>query len=130
MRTFGGIIAGLVTAFACIFAIELAGHSIFPPPPGTNLHDPADMQRLSSIMPLGALVLVVAGWFVGSLAGAAAANAVARAPLAGWTVAGLVICAGVWTMLEIPHPLWMWAGGIGLPLLAAWLAQRLVRAPA
>lgn len=28
-------------------------------------------------------------------------------------------------MLMIPHPAWMWAGGILLPLLAAWIADRL-----
>ena len=130
MRMIAGIIAGLVTAFACIVAVELVGHTLFPVPPGTNLHDPADMQRLASIMPFGALVMVIAGWFAGTLAGAAVANGVARGPLAGWTVALLIVCAGVWTMLEIPHPLWMWAAGILLPLLAAWIAQRFVKAPA
>ena len=32
--------------------------------------------------------------------------------LAGWMVAGLVVAAGVATMLMIPHPGWMWAAGI------------------
>jgi hypothetical protein len=36
----------------------------------------------------------------------------------------LVIAFGVATMIMIPHPAWMWVGGIVLPLLAGWIADR------
>ena len=130
MRIVLGVVAGLATAFVCVFAIEFVSHMVFPPPPGTDVTNPADLERLMEIIPPAALALVAAAWFVGALAGAAVANAVAKRALAGWIVALLVICGGVWTMIVIPHPIWMWALGILLPLLAAWLAQRLTKVPA
>ena len=36
-----------------------------------------------------------------------------------------IVAAGVATMVMIPHPAWMWAGGILLPLIAGWIADRL-----
>ena len=39
----------------------------------------------------------------------------------------LFLSAGVLTMLTIPHPLWMWVGGIILPLACSYLGARLVR---
>ena len=117
-------------AFVCVLGIELVGHAVFPPPPGTDLTNPAEVERLMSAMPVAALGFVIVAWFVGALAGAWVANAVAKRALAGWIVALLVICGGVYTMLTIPHPAWMWAAGIGLPLIAGWLAQRLAKVPA
>ena len=130
MRIVLGVVAGLATAFVCIAAIEFVSHMILPPPPGFDLTNPAHAERLMDVMPPAAIALVAAAWFVGALLGAAVANAVARRSLAGWIVALLVICGGVWTMIAIPHPIWMWALGILLPLIAAWLAQRLTKVPA
>ena len=130
MRIVLGVVAGLVTAFVCVFAIEAVGHMVFPTPPDINLADPADVARLMEVMPPGAFAFVLAAWFVGALAGAGVANAVAKRGLAGWIVALLVICGAVATMLMIPHPLWMWGAGILLPLVAAWLAQRMTKVPA
>lgn len=125
MKTVLGVVAGVVIAFLCIFAIEAVSHLLFPPPPGTDLTDPAQVARLMEVMPTAALVMVVVAWFAGALAGGWVANALAKRALAGWIVALLVIAGGVATMVMIPHPPWMWAAGIGLPLVGAWLAQRL-----
>jgi hypothetical protein len=129
MRIALGVLAGAVVAFICIFAIEVVGHMIFPPPADFDINDRAQMERLMETVPPGALALVLVAWFTGALLGAWTADKVARRGLAGWIVALLVICGGVWTMLLIPHPAWIWALGIALPLAAAWLAQRLARMP-
>jgi len=125
MRIVLGIVAGIVVAGLCVFAVEALGHSIYPPPEGFDLTNPRDVDRLMASLPLGAMLFVVAAWFFGALAGAIVANMIARSGLAGWIVAVLVIAGGVATMVMIPHPGWMWAAGIGLPLLAALIAARL-----
>jgi len=130
MRLALGVIAGLVVAFACVFGIETIGHSLYPPPPGFDLTNPRDIDRLMAVMPAGALAFVVAAWFIGALAGAVAANLVARRATAGWVVALLVIAAAAATMVMIPHPAWMWAAGIALPLIAAFIAARFTPASA
>jgi hypothetical protein len=125
MRMAMGIVAGIVVAFLCVFAIELVCHSLYPPPAGLDMSDPADQARLMEAMPNAAKAIVLVGWFVGALAGAWTANRIAGRSLAGWVVALLVVVAGVATMIMIPHPAWMWAGGIALPLAAAWIAERM-----
>jgi len=124
MRMLIGVIAGVVVALLCVGAVEMIGHSLYPPPAGLDIKDRADQARLMEAMPAAAKAFVLLGWFAGALAGAWAANRIARRSIAGWAVALLVIAAGVATMLMIPHPAWMWAGGIALPLLAGWIASR------
>jgi hypothetical protein len=125
MRMLMGIVAGVVVAFLCVFAVEWIGHDLYPTPAGLDLNKPADQARLMEAMPSAAKAMVLIGWFVGALAGAWVANRIAGRGLAGWIVALLVIAAGVATMLMITHPGWMWAGGIALPLLGAWIADRM-----
>lgn len=125
MRMALGIVAGIVVAFLCVFAVEWIGHAVYPPPAGLDINDPADQARLMEAMPAAAKAFVLVAWFVGALAGAWTANRIAGRSLAGWVVALLVVAAGVATMVMIPHPAWMWAGGILLPLIAGWIADRL-----
>ena len=125
MRMLMGVVAGIVVAFLCVFAVEFVAHGLYPPPAGLDPADPADQARLMAAMPAAAKAMVLLAWFAGALAGAWTANRIAGRSLAGWIVALLVIGAGIATMVMIPHPAWMWAGGIALPLLGAWIAERL-----
>ena len=129
MRILLGVLVGAVLAGLCVFAVEAAGHMIFPLPPGLDPRNPDDQARLMAVMPPAALAFVLLAWFLGALAGAWAANRIAGRALAGWIVAGLLMAAAVATMIMIPHPAWMWAGGLLLPLAGAWLAQRLAGVP-
>jgi len=130
MRIVLGVVAGILVAFLCVFGVEMVGHSLYPPPEGLDLRNPADVERLMASLPAMAFVFVLGGWFLGSLLGAWTANAVANRGLAGWIVVLVVVVAGIATMAMIPHPVWMWVAGIALPLAAGWLAQRLARVPA
>jgi hypothetical protein len=125
MRMALGVVAGLVVAFLCVFGVEFAGHALYPPPAGLDMSNPADQARLVEAMPAAAKALVLAAWFVGALLGAWTANRIVGRSIAGWAVALLVVAAGVATMLMIPHPAWMWTGGVALPLLAGWIADRM-----
>ena len=130
MRIVLGVAAGVLVAFLCVFAVEMVGHSLYPPPEGLDLRNPADVDRLMASLPAMAFVFVLGAWFLGALLGAWVANVIAKRGLAGWIVALLVVAGGVATMVMIPHPAWMWAAGILLPLIAGWLAQRLAGVPA
>ncbi len=70
MRIVLGIVAGLIVAFVCIFAVELAGHTLFPTPPGLDLSSPADVERLMVQLPAGAFAFALGAWFLGTLLGA------------------------------------------------------------
>ncbi len=122
-----GAVAGLIAAFACIAAFEFLDQALYPLPPGFNIDDPAQMRRLMTIMPTPAIALVALGWFAGALRGGYLADRIGRRALPGWIVAALILVAAVANMAMIPHPAWMWAAGIILPVVAAWLAQRLAK---
>ena len=128
MKIVMGAAAGLIVAFACIAGFEFLDQALFPLPAGFNIDDPAHMHRLITIMPIPSIALVALGWFAGALIGGYLANRIGRRALPGWIVAGLILAASVANMAIIPHPAWMWTAGLFLPVVAAWLAQRLARA--
>jgi hypothetical protein len=103
-------------------AFEAIGHSVFPPPPGIDLTDPAQLAAIMDRIPLGAKLWVVASWGLATLFGGLVAAMVSRRAWTPWVIAGLVAVAGVATVLMIPHPAWMKAAAVAAPALGGWLA--------
>lgn len=128
MRRIGGIVAGVIAAGLVVAVLETVGHLLFPPPPGLDLAKPADQARLIEAIPIGAKLAVVIAWFFGALAGAWAALRISGWVPAVWIVAGVMTVLSVVTTQMFPHPLWMIAAALTLPVLAAWLVQRMVGA--
>lgn len=130
-RTVLGIVAGVVAAFATVFAIDLAGHQIYPLPSDLNMHDPEAVGAFIRTMPPAALAIVAIGWFVGALDGGVAAALISRRAWTVWPVAALVAVAGIVNVLMIPHPVILQIGAVAAPLLggfaASLIAQRVPR---
>lgn len=129
LRTVLAIVVGVIAAMAVILMLELIGMLLFPLPPGTPLASEADLAALVAASPIGKKIWVVMGWALGSFAGAWIAAKVARQRglIAASAVALLIIAGTVMNAVNIPHPLWMNALGVLLPLPMAWLAARLAR---
>jgi len=104
MRKFLGILAGLAALIVVVWIVEAIGHSIWPPPPGVNPSDPAQLAGLMDKIPLAAKAAVIVAWFLGAVAGAWVANGVARWMAAGWIVVAIGIAFGVMTLLHDPAP--------------------------
>ena len=121
LRTLGGAVLGIVVAMLTITAVELLGHQVYPPPPGLNPMEPADMQRLLDLLPPGAKGFIVAAWTTGALLGGLAAGAVARHPRLAALIPALLVMTGVvMVSLQMPgHPRWMAVAGLLLPIPAA-----------
>ena len=120
------MIAGLVVAMLVIGGVEAAGHALFPPPPGFDLARAENQARMMEVIPLEAKIAVVAAWFLGSLAGTVAAIAISRRVLPAWIVAVAIAGLGLWTTQLFPHPDWMLASAVVLPLVAVLAAKRLM----
>jgi hypothetical protein len=135
-RTILGAVAGLVVAFVTIMLVEMAGHVVYPPPPGIDPGNTADMARLIGMLPPGALLFVVAAWAIGAFDGGFVAALIAggNRPRIAALVPALMVVAGVVAMIvAMPaHPLWMSVAGLLLPvpaaLAGAWLAGKRVPA--
>jgi hypothetical protein len=127
LRTILAILAGLLVALATIIALEYLGMSLFPMPVGVTLQDETDLARLVAEAPTGKLLWVVLGWALAALLGGWTAARLSRAHrrIAALSVGGLIVAGVAATVATIPHPGWMVAAGLLLPLPLAWLAARL-----
>jgi hypothetical protein len=130
-RSVLAVLAGAIVAAAVIAVVEAISSVVCPLPPGLDLHDHEAMRQHADQLPIGAFLLVLVAWAAGTLTGAWAAGLLAgRSPVAHGLVVGvLFLIAGLLTMLMIPHPRWMWVGGIVLPLACGYAGGRLVPGP-
>lgn len=127
LRSILAVFAGLFVGFLAVLGGEMIGHHLYPPPVGLDIHDARSLSEAMKIMPSGAFVAVILAWAVGSFAGAWVAASIAAI---GKTWHGLLIGAlflgiGVLNMLMIPHPAWVWAAGLLMPLPIAYLGSLL-----
>jgi hypothetical protein len=121
------VVAGVIVGGLMVAVMEIIGHSLFPPPPGLDASNPASLAKLMEQVPMGAKLSVVVAWAVGSLAAGFVAGKLAS--FNGSTMAliagGVLLCAGGYTMIAIPHPVWMVIAGLLVPLPSAYAGWRL-----
>lgn len=132
LRTLLAVFVGLVVAMATMLGLEYLGMSIFPPPPGIDLANEADLARLVESATTGKKLWVLFGWTVAAFLGGWVAARISRAHrIAAALAVGVLIVAGVLlNAAMLPHPLWMTVAGVALPVPVAWLAGRLAAAAA
>ena len=103
LRLILGVVLGIVVGAIVTGVVEGMGHTIFPPPPGVDLTNPAQLQTVMSRVPMEAKIAILLAWFLGVLAGSSTANLIAgRRALAGRITSLLIFCFAAWTMTSIP----------------------------
>jgi hypothetical protein len=126
-----GIVAGIVAALATVFAIDLAGHQLYPLPSDLNLDDYEAVGTYVQARPAGASAFVLIAWFLGAADGGIVAALISRRAWTVWPVAGAVAATGIVAVLMIPHPALMQIGTVVAPLLggfaASLVAHRMLR---
>lgn len=118
LRTLFAIILGVIAMMVTVYGVEAIGHMLYPPPPGL---DPNDLDQLDSIVaaaPIGAMVMLLVGWCVGTIVGSGLAARIARHPRVAACFVALVVITGIaGTVFLIPsHPTWVAALGLLLPV--------------
>lgn len=126
-RTILAVILGIVVAGLIVAGIETIGHTLNPPPPGTDLTSPEALKTLIASLPVAALVIVVLAWALGSIGGGFTAAKISRQHKRGAALAvGIVMVLLVASnFFVIPHPLWMMALGVLLPIPLALVGRKL-----
>ncbi len=126
IRNIGALIAGIVTAFASIYLIEMLGHKIYPPPSDLDFSNPDAIRPYIATLPIIALLFPRFGWFVGTFAGSLVAIFCgdAKPYVFAGIVGGLVLAATVANLIMIPHPLWFSITSLIGIVASAWLANR------
>lgn len=120
-RSLLAVLLGLILANVAVFVFEFVGHVAYPPPPGLDLSDPKALRAVVANMPVGAFLVLLFGWVVGTAVGAwLAARVSRRAPTTHALIVGGVIMAGaIANMILIPHPTWFWVLSLAAILPAA-----------
>jgi hypothetical protein len=128
-RSVLAVLAGLIAGSVLIAAIEGVSSLIYPLPSGLDPNDYDALRRYVDELPVGAFLFVLAAWAVGSFAGGwIAARLAGRAALAHGLIVGVFfLAAGLVNLLMIPHPVWMWVGGIAVLAGGGYVGARLGR---
>ena len=125
LRLILAVILGPLVGLVVLGAVDGAANTIFPPPPGVNLTDPAAIRAATAILPAGAQVGQVLAWLLGTLAGAWSANLIAgRRALAGRIVSALFLAFAAWTLATTAYPMGTRVGLMIAVLIAALAADR------
>ena len=106
LRKIGGVIGGIALAFIIVQAAEMIVHVMFPPPPGMNMTNMAEMKAFVAKLPTTALLLVLLGWFVGTFAGTSAAAKIGHSRVPAYIVGAVLLGGGIANARMIPQPLW------------------------
>jgi uncharacterized membrane protein YeaQ/YmgE (transglycosylase-associated protein family) len=110
MRIVAGLIVGILVFLGILLAAEWLAHQVSPRPASTGLY-----------------AIVVVAYFGSALAGALVAGLIARRSGAAWAIAILFTLGVLWTLADVPHPLWMQIASVLAPLLAGFVASAIVR---
>ncbi|HEX8239445.1 MAG TPA: hypothetical protein VF574_06875 [Allosphingosinicella sp.] len=122
-----GISLGILAAFATVFAVDLAGHQIYPLPSGLDMDDYQAVGAYVGSRPPGAIAFVFLAWVLGAFDGGVVAAVVSRRAWTVWPVAAAVAAGGVATILVIRHPLLQQVGAVAAPLLGGLVASLVAR---
>lgn len=103
-----GVIVGLFIGLVMLGVVEFAAQLVFAPKEGLDINDPVAMKALQENQPGPKLVMLLAAWVLGPLAGAWVACELGdhRRVKAGMVVGLLMQLIGIRVMITVSHPLW------------------------
>jgi hypothetical protein len=112
-----------------ILLVESIGHSVFPVPKGLqpDMNDRAAMIKFMEAVPLGAKLAVLLAWALGAFASGMVAAAISGRRHSARVAGIIMLVAVLLNLMTIPHPPWMMAIGVLLPVPAALGGAKLLQ---
>jgi hypothetical protein len=132
LRSLAAVVIGFVAASIVMMIVESINGRVFYPDLAKSAQGVTDREVVRAIMagaPIGALLVVIAGWILGSLAGGwIAARVAGRSGITHGVVLGVLLtCAGIANNLMLPPPLWFWIASLIVLLPSAYAGARSAR---
>ena len=130
LRNLFAVVSGLFAMMIVVTFMQLANAKFFyPPPPGLDLTDPDAIAAYAPTMPWPALAIVLFSWLLAAFIGGAVAARVAGSyrTACALTIGAVDVTLIAMNAVSIPHPIWVIAAGLLLPIPLAWLAARQVQ---
>lgn len=135
LRSVLGMLLAFVVASAIMMVVEAANGKVFYPELAKAAQGVTDREVVRQVFanaPIGALLVVLVGWALGTFAGGwLVARIASRAP-GGHAIVfgGIIALAGVANNLALPPPVWFWVAGLVVPIGVGVLVARMVGRPA
>ena len=134
LRSVAAVAAGFIAASIVMMIVETINGRILHPElakAADGVTDRDTIRALLATAPVGAFLVVIAGWILGGVAGGwltarLAAHATARH---GLLLGALLTLAGVANNLMVPPPLWFWIASLVVLMPAAYMGARLAPRP-
>ena len=116
------VIAGIMVAFMLFGGIEKLSHQIYSLPKDLDPNDSEVMKVFMSQIPVGALVMILLAYIVGSFGGGLITGLIAseKRTQMGITTGVVLLILGISNLIMIPHPLWFSIASILLYVPAAY----------
>ncbi len=124
MRTFLGIFAGIVLALVVQAGVDMIGNTLYPVSI-QNMWDRAQVAEAMAARPTPALLLTVAGFLLGALAGGYAARRISGLGWTAWAPVGILVAIALIIAFAYPLPAWTWFATLAAPLVGGLIARAL-----
>ena len=133
LRSMTAVVAGFIAASLGMMIIETINGRILHPELAKAAEGVTDRETIRALLataPVGAFLVVIAGWILGGVVGGwitarLAAHATARH---GLVLGALLTLAGVANNLMVPPPLWFWMASLVVLMPAAHAGVRMAPA--
>ena len=103
-----GVGLGLFIGLVMLGFIEFAGQLVFAPKEGVDINDPGAMKELQANQPIPKLVVLLAAWSLGALAGGWVCCELAgpQRIKAALVVGFILQLVSIRVFMKVPHPVW------------------------
>ena len=133
LRSIAAVVAGFIAASIVMMIVETINGRVLHPELGKAAEGVTDRETIRVLLataPVGAFLVVIAGWILGGVAGGWVTARLAAQAAAGHglVLGALLTLAGVANNLMIPPPLWFWVASLVVLMPAAQVGARLAPA--
>jgi hypothetical protein len=127
LRSLTAIILAFFAGLLIMVALEFLGLKIFPLPPGADPSDAAGLNAIYATRPVGAMLVALAGWALGTMGACWVATRLAGQlkSFHGLLLGVIFLCGTIMRMRETPLPIWFWILGIFIFFPATFLGTSL-----
>jgi hypothetical protein len=129
VRNIFSILLGIVAGVTLITCVEMIGTSLYPPPSDLDVDNRAAVAAYIMAMPLGAFLMILAGYVVGAIGGAAVAALIKPdfAVRNGVSIGAVLFFGAAMNFVNLPHPTWFVVVSLCCFLPCAWLGSQMAQ---
>jgi hypothetical protein len=127
LRNIISVIIGLITAIITFVIAEYINHALYPFPQDIKTQNA--LQEYMLQLPLGYWLIILAGWFTGSLLSGILIQKISKSSNIYLSlIAGIVLTlSSIYNLFALPHPLWFSVLAVILFIPTVLLGNKLSR---